>query len=53
MVADPDKKKKSGEPAVQPQCTSLAWNSLGQKLFAGFSDGLIRVYHFDTTGVKK
>jgi len=31
-----------------PQCTALCWNSLGKKLFAGFTDGLIRVYHVST-----
>jgi WD40 repeat protein len=28
-----------------PSCTSLTWNCLGKKLFAGFSDGNIRVWH--------
>jgi guanine nucleotide-binding protein subunit beta-2-like 1 protein len=31
-----------------PSCTSVAWNSSGKKLFAGFTDGLIRVYHVQT-----
>lgn len=25
-------------------CTSMSWNALGSKLFAGFTDGNIRVY---------
>lgn len=33
---------KKGKGAI---CTSLTWNSLGKKLFAGFSDGTIRVWH--------
>lgn len=28
-----------------PMCVSLTWNSLGRKLFAGFTDGNIRVWH--------
>jgi len=31
----------SGHP---PNCTSLAWSSDGQTLFAGYTDGLIRVW---------
>lgn len=27
-----------------PQCLSLTWNATGNKLFAGFSDGVIRVW---------
>jgi len=27
-----------------PMCISLTWNSVGKRLFAGFTDGLIRVY---------
>lgn len=27
------------------QCLSLTWNAAGNKLFAGFSDGIIRVWH--------
>jgi len=30
-----------------PSCTSLTWSSTGQKLFAGFTDKLIRVYHVE------
>jgi guanine nucleotide-binding protein subunit beta-2-like 1 protein len=40
-----DAAKKEGKKSKLPQCTSLAWNSLGKKLFAGFSDGVIRVWH--------
>jgi len=38
---------KTGKKKV-PQCTSLTWNALGKKLFAGFSDGIIRVWHIKT-----
>ena len=32
------------EKALKPECTSLAWSSDGQTLFAGFSDNLVRVW---------
>jgi len=41
-------KKDSKGKKKNPMCTSLTWNALGKKLFAGFSDGLIRVYHVNT-----
>jgi guanine nucleotide-binding protein subunit beta-2-like 1 protein len=28
-----------------PVCTTISWNSNGKKLFAGFTDSLIRVWH--------
>lgn len=28
-----------------PQCTSITWNAVGKKLFAGYTDGSIRVWH--------
>jgi hypothetical protein len=37
--------KKSTKVTKLPMCMSLTWNSLGRKLFAGFTDGLIRVWH--------
>jgi len=40
--------KKDGKVRKQAQCTSLCWNALGKKLFAGFSDGVIRVWHVNT-----
>jgi len=41
--------KKEGKGRKRPpQCTSLTWNALGKKLFAGFTDGLIRVYHINS-----
>lgn len=30
------------------ECTSLAWSSDGQTLFAGYTDALIRVYDVET-----
>jgi len=35
-------KPKKVKPAV---CTALVWNPLGKKLFAGYNDGYIRVWH--------
>lgn len=40
-----DPAKKDGKKGKIPQCISLTWNALGNKLFAGFSDGVIRVWH--------
>lgn len=40
--------KKDGKKKKAPSCTSLTWNALGKKLFAGFSDGIIRVYSVNT-----
>lgn len=40
---DKTTKKQKAKPK-NPMCTSLAWNALGKKLFAGFSDGNIRVW---------
>jgi len=47
-VLNPSEKKvllenpKKVKPAV---CTALVWNPLGKKLFAGYNDGYIRVWH--------
>jgi len=40
------KSKKSKSAA----CTALTWNPLGKKLFAGFNDGHIRVWHVVSEG---
>jgi hypothetical protein len=52
LTAEDTKSKdtKEGKEGVKkvakvPACTSLTWNCLGKKLFAGFSDGNIRVWH--------
>jgi len=37
--------KKPSKVAKLPMCMSLTWNSVGRKLFAGFTDGVIRVWH--------
>lgn len=37
--------QKEGKKTKTPECTSLTWSSLGKKLFAGFNDGTIRVWH--------
>lgn len=39
--------KVEGKKSKIPSCVSLAWNALGKTLFAGFSDGVIRVFTFD------
>lgn len=39
-----DRKEKEGKKGKLPQCISLTWNALGDKIFAGFSDGVIRVW---------
>jgi len=31
------------------QCHSLCWNSTGKKLFGGFTDGKIRVWHVNNS----
>jgi len=33
-----------GKNSADPQCLSLAWSADGSTLFAGYSDGLCRVY---------
>jgi len=43
------KDKDSNKVKKLPVCTSLTWNALGKKLFAGFSDGLIRVWHVNSS----
>jgi len=41
--------KVEGSKGKNPQCTSLTWNALGKKLFAGFTDGVIRTFSFETS----
>uniref|UniRef100_A0A8C6XUF2 Small ribosomal subunit protein RACK1 n=1 Tax=Naja naja TaxID=35670 RepID=A0A8C6XUF2_NAJNA len=33
--------------AEPSQCTSLAWSADGQTLFAGYTDNLVHVWHWD------
>ncbi len=33
-----------GKKAVKPYCVSLAWSADGSTLYAGYTDGIIRVY---------
>ena len=40
----PDFQKTFGKKATEPYCISLAWSADGQTLYAGYTDGLIRVY---------
>lgn len=44
--------KNDGKKGKLPQCISLTWNSIGNKLFAGFSDGVIRVWHSEQSAGK-
>jgi guanine nucleotide-binding protein subunit beta-2-like 1 protein len=46
-----EKPRKEGKPRKggdKYACTSLAWSTNGTRLYAGFSDNLIRVYHVNT-----
>jgi guanine nucleotide-binding protein subunit beta-2-like 1 protein len=51
-----DLKLDNGPPIVKPlgknampvQCTSLAWSQNGTTLFAGYTDGVIRVWHVES-----
>eukprot|EP01015_Nassula_variabilis_P026035 TRINITY_DN5156_c0_g1_i2.p1 TRINITY_DN5156_c0_g1~~TRINITY_DN5156_c0_g1_i2.p1 ORF type:complete len:355 (-),score=77.74 TRINITY_DN5156_c0_g1_i2:222-1286(-) len=45
IVGEPFKKVERTKRSKAPSCTSLTWNALGNKLYAGFNDGYIRVYH--------
>lgn len=46
VVLTPEVGKKEGKKEKKkPICTSLTWNCTGKKLFAGYNDGLIRVWH--------
>ncbi|GAX81966.1 hypothetical protein CEUSTIGMA_g9394.t1 [Chlamydomonas eustigma] len=40
----PDFQKTFSKKATQPYCVSLAWSADGQTLYAGYTDGLIRVF---------
>jgi guanine nucleotide-binding protein subunit beta-2-like 1 protein len=44
IVEKPRKKKETKLRAESYACTSLAWSTNGRKLFAGFTDNIIRVY---------
>jgi len=41
----PKKEGKTRQGNDKYACTALAWNATGRKLFAAFSDNIIRVYH--------
>jgi len=41
----PKKEGKVRQGNDKYACTALAWNATGRKLFAAFSDNIIRVYH--------
>jgi len=47
VVEKPKKEKATHRPENYP-CTALAWNSTGTKLFAAFTDNIIRVYDVNT-----
>jgi len=40
----PDYNKTFGKKATVPYCVSLAWSANGDTLYAGYTDGLIRVW---------
>jgi len=40
----PDFQKTFGKKATMPYCVSLAWAADGQTLYAGYTDGIIRVF---------
>jgi guanine nucleotide-binding protein subunit beta-2-like 1 protein len=44
IVEKPKKKKETKLRAESYACTSLCWSTNGRKLFAGFTDNIIRVY---------
>jgi guanine nucleotide-binding protein subunit beta-2-like 1 protein len=44
IVERPKKKKESKLRADSYACTSIAWSADGKKLFAGYTDNIIRVY---------
>jgi len=44
IVEKPRKKKETKLRAESYSCTSLSWSTNGRKLFAGFTDNIIRVY---------
>jgi len=44
VVEKPKKEKATAQRAETYPCTALAWSSSGKKLFAAFTDSVIRVY---------
>jgi len=42
-----NKEGKNKKTKMVP-CSALAWNALGKRMFAGFTDGLIRVWNVST-----
>jgi len=46
----PKKEGKVRQGNDKYACTALAWNATGRKLFAAFSDNIIRVYHVSVEG---
>jgi len=40
----PEFSKTYGRKAIEPYCVSLAWSADGGTLFAGYTDGIIRVF---------
>jgi len=48
LVSECKVKDTKNKRAKLVPCTSLAWNALGKRLFAGFTDGLIKVWNVNT-----
>jgi len=46
----PKKEGKVRQGNDKYACTAIAWNAKGNKLFAAFSDNVIRVYHVGVEG---
>jgi guanine nucleotide-binding protein subunit beta-2-like 1 protein len=44
IVAELTPEFEVSKHALTPYCTSVAWSADGSVLYAGFTDGIIRVY---------
>lgn len=40
----PEFQRSYGKKAILPYCVSLAWSADGSTLYAGYTDGMIRVF---------
>jgi len=49
LVVEKPKKEKASHRPENYACTALAWSSNGSKLFAAFTDNIVRVYGVDTS----
>jgi len=44
-IAELTAPQAEGEKTVAPECLSVAWSADGSTLFAGFTDGAVRIWH--------